>query len=126
MNSQLDIFAAKKRRCIEEDAKRVWKYLCNYKGKKNTVTTQHLINLTGLDMRRIRAAVKYLIEERGKAVCSCKGSNPGYFVGETDEEIRQSAEPLRKLGLSTLKKYSRLRKIGKNKLIEEIQMDLGN
>lgn len=66
-----------------------------YPGAENAVTARELCDLLKLRPRDISAAVER--ERRaGKPICASTGSNPGYFLAATQEEMRRYCVSLNK------------------------------
>ncbi len=65
------------------------------KGEKNAITGREICNLLGLTMRDVTAAVEKERRE-GWPICANTGSNPGYFLAETQSEMDRYCRSLAK------------------------------
>jgi len=85
-----------------------------HKGKENAVPRRDLVDrvnlhwpLNPVDERQIRQRMKHLTTQHGIAIGSCHG---GYFIVETEEELREVCKYYDHYGLSSLHVAARLRK----------------
>lgn len=83
------------------------------RGKENAIKEKTLAAATGLQGVEVRATIRHLIMEHGVLIASC---THGFFIAETEEEIKAATRSLRHRGIMILIRAAKLQKIS----IEEI------
>lgn len=102
-----------------DNALAVWEILQKHKGKAHAITQTDLAAQAGVRPRCAREIVKRLIEEDHRVICSNYNVGGGYFIPESDAEIKESREVLRAHALSILKRYKAM-----DGDINQLQMEL--
>lgn len=86
-------------------------------GQENAITKDQLSKRLGIGERKLRLAIRELIDE-GQPVCGSTRPPYGYYIANTPEEIAGELRLLRSYGMELLRRYSTLRKIKASMLIQ--------
>lgn len=97
----------------------VWEILQSHKGKANSISQNDLAAQVGVQPRCAREIVKSLIENDREKICSNYDAGGGYFIPESDAEIKEARQKLKSHAISIFKRYSAL-----DGNIKELQMEL--
>jgi len=92
---------------LSADEQRVWNALWWHKGHDQAITQYGLAGQCDLRPRAVREAIKSLVERHGYLIC---GSQDGYFIVETPEELAQAKAELYSRLVSLAVRLSRMEK----------------
>lgn len=90
------------------------------RGKSNAIKERVLAAATGLQGVEVREKIRHLIMEHGVLIASC---THGFFIAETEEEIRAATLSLRHRGIMILMRAAKLQKISLKEIFNQTVME---
>ena len=92
------------------------------RGGKNAVKEKALAAATGLQGVEVRATIRHLIMEHGVLIAS---SGAGFFIAETEDEIKTATRSLRHRGIMILMRAAKLQKISVEEIFHQARFEYG-
>src|SRR3990172_13232274 len=103
------------------------KILSGHLGRENAVSRVDLVDRTNqqpplfpVAERTVRQTIKHLVESHGEWIGSCP---KGYFIIETEEELRQACKYYHGYALSLLHVEAKLKKTSLAELLGQLSME---
>lgn len=93
------------------------------RGKSNAIKERTLAAATGLVGTEVRATIRHLVMDHGVLIASC---GAGFFIAETEEEIRAATLSLRHRGIMILMRAAKLQKISIEDIFHQARMEFEN
>jgi hypothetical protein len=90
------------------------------RGKENAIKEKTLAAATGLQGVEARATIRHLIMEHGVLIASC---GAGFFIAETEEEIKAATRSLRHRGIMILMRAAKLQKISLEDIFHQSRIE---
>lgn len=115
-------FIARLNEGLTEEESLVWDVVQSYRGKDQAVTNELLARLAGVPERRLRSAIKALVEQHRKPIGSLPGL--GVFLVETREEREEVMAFYRSHALSLLHRMCILGQYSTRHMLGQIEIDL--
>lgn len=81
----------------------VYDLVCEYSGRENAISMHEIERRTGVKTRDIQAIVKYLVEEKARPIGTAAAAPYGYYIIESDAELRENYQHFVRRGVSNLK-----------------------
>ncbi len=93
------------------------------KGRENAITEKAISDITGLSGVEVRAIIRHLILEHGYLIASAVSTPAGFFVAETEDEVREATRSLRHRGISILIRAAKLQKLSLEEIFHQARME---
>jgi len=93
------------------------------RGKQNAIKEKALAAATGLPGVEVREKIRHLIMTHGILIASC---THGFFIAETEEEIRGATKSLRHRGIMILMRAAKLQKISVEDIFHQARIEYGS
>lgn len=90
------------------------------RGKENAIKEKTLAAATGLQGVEVRATIRHLIMDHGVLIASC---THGFFIAETEEEIKAATRSLRHRGIMILIRAAKLQKISLEEIFHQAKIE---
>lgn len=120
MTDQIEIgFAA-----LNSDERAVWDVLKNHRGRAHAIRKADLACAVGLPERKMREAIKSLVEKHRFRIGSTPTHPPGYFIIISDGEAWECCRRYRGQALSILVREMWLRRITRRELLGQLELEL--
>ncbi|KAF0145090.1 MAG: hypothetical protein FD156_1201 [Nitrospirae bacterium] len=92
------------------------------RGKENAVKEKTLAAATGMKGVAVREKIRHLIMDHGVLIASC---DAGFFIAETEDEIKAATRSLRHRGIMILMRAAKLQKISLEDIFHQARIEYG-
>jgi hypothetical protein len=93
-------------------------------GRESAVKEKYLSQETSLKGKEVREIIRHLIMFHGMLIASSPAD--GFWIAETEEEIREATRSLRHRGISILVRAAKLQRISVEEIFHQSRMEFHN
>lgn len=104
---------------LDDTETKVWSHI-RFVGKADAISGRAIAKKTKLTYKRVQEIVSHLVVEHGKFIGSC---TKGFFVPQTQEELRDSTRVLRHRGIMNFVRAAKLEKVSPYKLFKQSMIE---
>ncbi|MBI3584223.1 MAG: hypothetical protein HY096_09800 [Nitrospinae bacterium] len=96
------------------------------KGRANALSVRYLAGMTSFKEVEVRQMIRHLIMEHEALIASSVGNPPGFYIAETEGEVREATRSLRHRGISILERAAKLQKISLEDIFYQSRLEFQN
>lgn len=97
--------------------------LGHHRGRANALQVRHFAQLVGVDERRAQILVKHLVEDHGVLIGSATSRPFGYFVPETEAEVKAVTDQLYHRIASLAVRIARIKRISVEEILNQLRLE---
>lgn len=101
---------------LDEDQRTVYNILKNHIGKKESITSRGITELTGYGDVMIRSLISSMVGVHGFPICS---GGRGFFIAENQNELDEHCASMQRRAIMILKRVSKLKRLPIEDIIGE-------
>ena len=95
-------------------------------GRSHAISMTELAALADTNTRHLQDVISHLIVNHKKAIGSASSPPAGYFIIETEQDLKDATKNLHNRAMSVLVRYAALKRVGFNELLHQLSLDQVN
>jgi hypothetical protein len=93
------------------------------RGRENAISERVLSELTGIPGVEVRAIIRHLIMEHNVLIASSVSKPAGFYIAETEDEIKEATRSLRHRGIKILMRAAKLQRISLEEIFNQTKLE---